>query len=120
MTTRPDISHVVSLLADSLTSPRQRHMDAARQVVAYLYATRYQALCYPGMPIPDMDSTLWLRPLDAVSDVSYADNPGRLSSQGYLFRSLAPLLSGTQQSSVLSLHRPQKPNSLLCLPRRVS
>lgn len=100
--TRPDISHVISVLADSLTRPRQRHMDAARQVVAYLYATRYQALCYSGMPISGLDSALWLRPLHAASDASYADNSGRISSQGYLFRffGAAVVWNATKQRTV--------------------
>jgi len=51
---------------------------------------------------PAWISALWLRPLHAASDALYADNPGRLSSQGYLFRffGAAVVWNATKQRTV--------------------
>lgn len=83
--TRPDIAHAVSVLASHLSNPSRRHLNAAYGVLGYLYATRHQALCYSDCQSSGKDAKLWIAPLQASSDASFADLPGRCSSQGYLF-----------------------------------
>ncbi|KAJ6111593.1 hypothetical protein N7523_007654 [Penicillium sp. IBT 18751x] len=74
--TRPDAAKASQMLSEYLTNPTEHYMDAADKAIAYLYHTRYKAIEYS--PISDGPTFV------CVSDVSYADNIGRKSLEGYI------------------------------------
>jgi hypothetical protein len=81
--TRPDISKAHSKLAEFLTNPTTRHLDAAYQTVDYLVATKDRALCYNASISTDL---IDISEFYGASDASFADHrESRRSSQGYIF-----------------------------------
>jgi hypothetical protein len=60
-----------------LTRCTDRHLKAADHLIAYLYRTKDLALCYDG--------SKGITAFTAASDASFADNPDRKSSEGFLF-----------------------------------
>jgi len=89
--TRPDVAKAHSKLAEFLTNPSQRHLDAAYQTVEYLYATKDHSLHYNASIL---EEAIYIAeehennnpPFYAASDASFADDKvTRKSSQGYIF-----------------------------------
>jgi hypothetical protein len=75
--TRPDTAFANQLLAKSLTRCNEKHLAAADYLISYLYATRDLSLCF--------DSEMRASIFTAASDASFADNPDRKSSEGFIF-----------------------------------
>jgi hypothetical protein len=76
--TRPDAAHAVAKLAQFLVNPGPKHHAAIDRVIIYLYHSRYLALQYGGHDITHS--------VNIFSDASFADNPDRKSSQGFLYQ----------------------------------
>jgi transposase InsO family protein len=74
--TRPDAARAASKLAEHLLNPSSAHMDAADRLISYLFGTRTLAIEYS----PDGSNC------EFSSDAAFADNEGRKSSEGYLFK----------------------------------
>ena len=55
--TRPDVATAVSICARYLQAPRQIHLDAARRILRYLYATRNMPLVYPRVSPAELQVT---------------------------------------------------------------
>jgi hypothetical protein len=86
--TRPDVSKAHSKLAEFLVNPGQLHINAAYQTLAYLYATKDQALYYDASISTDIAHIVDHDEPDffGATDASYADHKAtRKSSQGYIF-----------------------------------
>ena len=75
--TRPDVAFACSQLARFNTNPDQSHHEAADRVLKYLHRTRGYAIEFDGQK-DDKASLI------CASDASFADNPDRKSSQGYI------------------------------------
>ena len=75
--TRPDVAFACSQLARFNTNPDQSHHEAADRVLKYLHRTRGYAIQFGGQE-DDKASLI------CASDASFADNPDRKSSQGYI------------------------------------
>lgn len=76
--TRPDAAKATSTLAQFLTNPGPDHLEAINRVISYLYHTRFHAITYrPRQSEEDEAVALF-------SDASFADNPDRKSSEGYI------------------------------------
>ncbi|CEL02103.1 hypothetical protein ASPCAL03275 [Aspergillus calidoustus] len=74
---RPDAARTVNKLAEFLTNPSEKHLEAVDRAIAYLYATRYLAIEYSGMTDPN-------KTFMCASDASFADHKDRRSTEGYL------------------------------------
>jgi hypothetical protein len=75
--TRPDTAFANQLLAKSLTRYNEKHLAATDYLISYLYATRDLSLCF--------DSEIRTSIFTAALDISFADNPDRKSSEGFIF-----------------------------------
>ena len=111
--TRPDISFTVAKLSQFLTNPGPDHHSAAYRLLSYLSGTRtlgieygdtdeetpYEAILTSHSPsvVPEGVEPKDIRPKDITtqdvkryfqpsSDASFADNPDRKSSHGFLFK----------------------------------
>jgi hypothetical protein len=60
-----------------LTRCNEKHLIAADHLISYLYGTKDLAICY--------DSSQDNQIFTASSDASFADNPNRKSSKGFIF-----------------------------------
>ncbi|KAL3704338.1 hypothetical protein TMatcc_010029 [Talaromyces marneffei ATCC 18224] len=76
--TRPDVAFVAAKLSEFMQNPSPAHMQAIDRVILYLYKTRFLAVCYKRKDIEDA--------VQAASDASFADNPDRRSSGGFIFK----------------------------------
>uniref|UniRef100_A0A093UNR6 Retrovirus-related Pol polyprotein from transposon TNT 1-94 n=2 Tax=Talaromyces marneffei PM1 TaxID=1077442 RepID=A0A093UNR6_TALMA len=76
--TRPDVAFVAAKLSKFMQNPSPAHMQAIDRVILYLYKTRFLAICYKRIDIEDA--------VQAASDASFADNPDRRSSGGFIFK----------------------------------
>lgn len=76
--TRPDAAKATSTLAQFLTNPGPEHLEAINRVISYLYHTRFLALTYRPRRSDDDEAVTFF------SDASFADNPDRKSSEGYI------------------------------------
>lgn len=76
--TRPDTAFANQLLAKSLTRCDEKHLAAVDHLISYLYGTKDLAICFGGS---QSDSQIFT----ASSDASFADNPDRKSSEGFIF-----------------------------------
>ena len=75
--TRLDTAFANQLLAKSLTRCDETHLKAVDHLIAYLYQTKHLSLCF--------DSEMRASIFTAASDASFADNPDRKSSEGFVF-----------------------------------
>jgi hypothetical protein len=75
--TRPDVAKATSHLGQFLSNPSPDHLHAIGLIIAYLYQTRYRAICYHR-------NTSNLPSVEFCSDASYGDNHDRKSSGAYL------------------------------------
>jgi hypothetical protein len=73
---RPDAARATAKLAEFLTNPGPRHLDAIDRVIGYLYRTRYYALTYQARDHQQAFSI--------ASDASFGDNSDRKSTEGFL------------------------------------
>ncbi|RYP17079.1 hypothetical protein DL767_010081 [Monosporascus sp. MG133] len=78
VTTRPDIAEAASHLSRYSRNPGPIHHDALDEALLYGYHTRHLAIQYGGDEEPNV------RSLICSSDASFADNPDRRSSQGFV------------------------------------
>ena len=87
---RPDIAKTHSKLAEFLTNPNQKHLDAANQAIAYYLRTKSTAIEYSSEAYgahvyfknPEGEDVTFYR----ASDAAFADHKDtRRSFQGYLF-----------------------------------
>ena len=87
---RPDITKTHSKLAEFLTNPNQKHLDAVNQAIAYCLGTKSTAIKYSGEAYgayvyfrnPEGEDITFY----GASDAAFADHKEtRWSSQGYLF-----------------------------------
>jgi hypothetical protein len=76
--TRVDAAKATAKLAQFMTNPSPQHLSAIDRVIIYLYHSRFLAIEY------GIGSSL--DPCECASDASFADNPGRKSSSGYLYQ----------------------------------
>lgn len=82
--TCPDIAASVSILARHLTNPSEAHLAEADHIITYLNTTKGHAIQYgPGSMGSESNPRIHI--LEASSDASYADAPGRTSTEGYIF-----------------------------------
>jgi hypothetical protein len=65
-------------LARSLTRCNERYLKGVDHLISYLYGTKDLAICFGGSQSDNQIFTLLL-------DVSFADNPDRRSSEGFIF-----------------------------------
>ena len=72
-----DTAFANQLLAKSLTRCNEKHLAAVDHLILYLYATRDLSLIF--------DSEMRASIFTAASDASFADNPDRKSSEGFIF-----------------------------------
>lgn len=77
ITTRPDVAFAASRLGQANVSPTDEDHQAANRVIEYLHNTRSLAIQYGG-------SRANGQAFVCSSDASFADNPDRKSSQGFL------------------------------------
>jgi len=76
ITLRPDVAFAASTLSRFLTNPSSKHLQAADQVIVYLYRTRFEGIRYGIYSISE---------LTIYGDASFADDPvTRRSSYGYI------------------------------------
>ncbi|RDX89920.1 hypothetical protein CR513_28286, partial [Mucuna pruriens] len=102
--TRPDITHVVSLISRSMECPREIHLLAAKRIFRYLQGTVGYGLFYRKGEKTN---------LIGFTDSDYAgDQDDRKSTSGYVF------MIGSGAVSWSSKKQPIVPNS--AYPRRVS
>jgi hypothetical protein len=95
--TRPDIARAAQKLAEFLINPGPAHYAAADRVITYLKGTKYHSLVFgapttsPGVEYTPTIATETAANADiqarftASSDASFADNPDRKSTEGFLF-----------------------------------
>ncbi|KAG0153443.1 hypothetical protein PDIDSM_5296 [Penicillium digitatum] len=104
---RPDAAKATSKVAEFLTNPGPKHMDAIDRIIQYLYETRYWAISEnnPGL-------SLAAKSIEFASDASFGDNRDRKSSEGYLCKLYGGPLTGKRLNNRLLRHRPQKQNFL--------
>jgi hypothetical protein len=77
--TRPDAAYAAAHLSHFLTNPSVVHIGAAKQVIRYLFGTRFLAIQYGGGHHKPEDS------LVIAGDASYANDPDtRKSTFGYI------------------------------------
>ena len=104
---RPNIAKTHSKLAEFLTNPNQKHLDAANQAIAYCLGTKSTAIKYSGEAYgahvyfhnPKGEDITFYK----ASDAAFADHiETRQSSQGYLFMLFRGLINWkvTLQQSV--------------------
>jgi len=91
--TRPDVAQSVAALTRHFSDPSHAHMRAARRVLAYLVATKTRGVTYRGGAS---------RQISGYSDASWASEPGRKSTSGYVFMMAGAAISwcSKQQSTV--------------------
>ena len=75
--TRPDTAFANQQLAKSLTRCNEKHLAAADYLILYLYTTRHLSLTFDS----EIRASIFIAALDA----SFADNPNRKSSEGFIF-----------------------------------
>ncbi|KAJ5124630.1 uncharacterized protein N7515_008455 [Penicillium bovifimosum] len=75
--TRPDTTFANQVLARSLTRCTDAHLKAVDHLISYLHGTKDLAICFDGRK-----QTV---AFTAASDASFADNPDRKSSEGFIF-----------------------------------
>ena len=79
VTTRPDIAHAASLLAQFLQNPSPRHRAEADRLICYLRDSKHLAIEYSG--------TATTQIFEAACDAAYADDKEtRRSSEGWIFK----------------------------------
>lgn len=89
---RPDAAKATSKVAEFLTNPGPKHMDAIDRIIQYLYETRYWAIeygtrprdAYPTQSENNPGLSLAAKSIEFASDASFGDNRDRKSSEGYL------------------------------------
>ena len=74
--TRPDIAFPASYLSTFSTNPTPTHHAAADHLLGYLYKTKWLGICFDGEE----------EDLLAYADASFADNPDRRSTEGYIMK----------------------------------
>jgi hypothetical protein len=74
--TRPDAARATAKLAEFMTNPGPRHLDAVDRVIGYLHHTRHLALTFRADAGPEV--------LGIASDASFGDNIDRKSTEGIL------------------------------------
>jgi hypothetical protein len=82
-TTRPDLSTVVSLLAQHLSNPSQGHLDAAHYVVKYLSYTRTLGIYFSSCRRAQLEAFLHFplpSPLLSMSDANWGPQDASCSS----------------------------------------
>jgi hypothetical protein len=81
---RPDVAFAASQLCLFMTNPSQIHQNELNRALVYLYNTRHLSLCYSNdqasLTAASYDPSIFA----AASDASFADNPDRKSSQGFV------------------------------------
>ena len=90
--TRPDVAIHMAKLAQHLTNPGERHLEAVDRVMVYMHQTKHLAIEYGSRSEAEklklMDGDLANRSLvESVviaSDASFGDNADRKSSYGYI------------------------------------
>ncbi|OQD80422.1 hypothetical protein PENSOL_c260G09727, partial [Penicillium solitum] len=94
--TRPDAAKATAKLAEFLTNPGPKHIDAIDRVIHYLYETRYWAIEYgtrdhhhqhnknQGLYDKSQGLQLAAKSVEFASDASFGDNKDRKSSEGYI------------------------------------
>lgn len=104
LSTRPDISHAVSTLAQFVSAPLPQHWEAAMRVLRYLKGTAHLGLIYRGQPA-DPSAALVLGPCS--SDASWAGDvddrrsrTGVVSKIGSIHGSTAVSWTSKKQSVV--------------------
>ena len=81
--TRPDLSHSVSVLSRYVQQPRQHHLDHAKHVLEYLLKTKTYGLVYRCHD--DNSMRHCVRGLSAYSDADWGAHPdSRKSTSGYM------------------------------------
>lgn len=84
--TRPDITYAVGKLATFMTNPSEHHSSEADRMISYLRDTKNLAIQYNGNVGRALVLDLKPDVVEAASDASFADNPDRRSTQGYIFK----------------------------------
>jgi hypothetical protein len=77
LNTRPEIARAVHLLAGHALNPSPAHLTAAKQIIQYAAYWRQYRPTYHQLPNQAIS-------LEAATDASFADAPGRLSTEGYV------------------------------------
>ena len=93
--TRPDIAFATSVVSRFAQNPGQEHLNAARQIIIYLYHTRFYAIQYGG---GEMKLVGW-------SDSDYAgDATAAKSTSGYVFTlNGGPITWASKRQTVVAL-----------------
>ncbi|KAG0159794.1 hypothetical protein PDIDSM_7320 [Penicillium digitatum] len=116
---RPDAAKATSKVAEFLTNPGPKHMDAIDRIIQYLYETRYWAIEYvrkQSWPI------LAAKSIEFASDASFGDNRDRKSSEGYLCKLYGgpidwkaskqkTVTTSTTEAELLALAEQEKPSN---------
>ncbi|KAL2695409.1 hypothetical protein AAEP93_010038 [Penicillium crustosum] len=88
--TRVDAAKATSKVAEFLTNPGPKHIDAVDRIIQYLYETRFWAIEYgirtPNKQPRNRDTTLTMaaKSVEFASDASFGDHKDRKSSEGYI------------------------------------
>ena len=81
--TRPDLSHSVSILSRYVQEPRQHHLDHAKHVLEYILKTITYGLVYRCHDTDNMRHSV--RGLSAYTDADWGAHPdSRKSTSGYM------------------------------------
>ncbi|KGO52525.1 hypothetical protein PEX2_081360 [Penicillium expansum] len=84
--TRPDAAKATSKVAEFLTNPGPKHINAVDRIIQYLYETRFWAIEYGirNHATTETGLTIAAKSIEFASDASFGDNRDRKSSEGYL------------------------------------
>jgi len=105
--TRPDISHIVHLLARNVAAPRKVDMSNLVKLVKYLKGTIQHGLILGGSDIKIM----------AYCDANFVtpEDPGMFSISGYVFTILGPVSWGSKRQVLLALSTTEAEYIAACL-----
>ena len=98
--TRPDIAYATSVVSRHAKNPGKSHMEAAKQILRYLSATRDRGITFGGGDLS----------IQGYSDSDWAgDKEDRKSTSGYVFMLNNESVGPQKDRKPLPSH-PQKPN----------
>jgi hypothetical protein len=97
LNTRPDILKSIQFLSQFLQNPSSKHINAAKQIIQYADHWRnHKITYYPKDKINEPR-------LYAATDASYADTPGRRSSQAHaIFLNGGPVSWAAQRQTTVA------------------
>jgi hypothetical protein len=83
---RSDVVKAVSKLAEHLINPKPAHLAAVNHLIRYLYETKHLTIKFDASRDEELIAEKKTNVFEATADAAFANEKGRKSAEGYIFK----------------------------------